>query len=266
MRSLHPAVTFDLWHTLVYLEPEAEEGYMRRQVDEAVAILEGSDPEPGVPRASLTDLRAAFEKEYSSAVTAAGEGRTVTPAEQLTRASRAVGRVPRPEKYLEALARTVASTPFRVSAETLPVLRELRETGYSIGVISNTVGEPGRFLRPVLEQLGFDEAVQTYTFSDEHPWTKPAPEIFRNALLGLGSGPAAAVHVGDGWSDVEGARRAQLLGGVLFTGLQVYGERYRTLFLPSGWDQPPAEHRAATLREVIPIVRRLLPVGSRDAR
>ncbi|MGI0128774.1 MAG: HAD family hydrolase [Thermoplasmata archaeon] len=261
-----PAVTFDLWHTLVYLEPEAEEGYMRHQVEAAVQVLETSQMVGNASRASAEELRAAFEKEYADAVQAAGEGRTVTPAEQLSRAAEATGRVPRPDAYLAALERAVATTAFRQAPDALPVLRELGESGYTIGVISNTIGEPGRFLRPILHRMGFDDLVDQYTFSDEHPWTKPAPEIFDSALRGLDSDPSVAVHVGDGWSDIEGARRARMRGSILFTGLQQYGERYRVLFLPAGWDHPPADHRASALREVVPIVRRLVPTPRNGIR
>ena len=266
MRSAAPAVTFDLWHTLVYLEPEVEESYMRHQIDAATDVLEASDTVPGVPRRSGADLRAAFEREYSGAVVAAGEGRSITPAEQLIRAARAAGRVPRPDAYLDALERTVGSTQFRLASETLPVLRELRDRGYAVGVISNTVGEPGRFLRPILRGMGFDEYVQVYTFSDEQPWAKPAPEIFRSALAALGSNPSAAVHIGDAWSDIEGARRAGMLGGILFTGLQRYGERYRELFFPTGSDRPHSDYSVSTLSEVVPIVQRLVPPDRGTAR
>jgi HAD superfamily hydrolase (TIGR01549 family) len=266
MHLPRPSVTFDLWHTLLYLAPEDEEGYMRRQVDEAVAVLESSEVARGAARAPVPELRAGFEREYALAVDAAGEGRSVTPAEQLTRAALAVGRVPHPERYTEALERTLRSTPFRVSAGTIPVLRDLRVAGYSLGVISNTVGEPGRFLRPILHRMGFDEVVETWTFSDEGPWTKPAPEIFQKALEGLGSAPSNAVHVGDGWSDIEGARRAGLRGAVLFTGLQEYGERYRELFLPHGWADPRAKHRVSRLADVVPIVHRLLPLDGAAGR
>lgn len=259
MRLGRSAVTFDLWHTLVYLEAESEERYMARQVDIAVQVLAASEPLPGAPRAAEADLRAAFDREYVRAVAESADGRTVTPAEQLRRAAHATGRQARPGSYLEALEEVVGETPFLVAPDAISVLSELKEVGYQIGVLSNTIGEPGRFLRPILRRLGFDQYVDHYTFSDEYPWTKPAPEIFLAALSALGSDPTAAVHVGDGWSDIEGGRRAALAGTVLFTGLQEYGERYRKLFLSTGWRRPPSDHTASTLPEVVPIVRRLLP-------
>jgi FMN phosphatase YigB (HAD superfamily) len=257
-----PGVTFDLWHTLIYLEPEDEERYMRSQVDAAVEVLAASDHLPGAPPMAEVGLRAAFEQEYAAAVSASVDGRSVPPAEQLARAAQAVGRRSRPEAYLDRLAGLVRRTPFRIAPEAIPVLKALRESQYALGVISNTVGEPGRFLRPILHRMGLDEFVQAYVFSDEHPWTKPAPELFQLLLREIGSEASVAVHVGDGWSDIEGARRAGMAGGVLFTGLQRYGERYRELFLPPDWHLPDGEYRAQTLREVVPIIHRLVDPGA----
>ena len=49
--------------------------------------------------------------------------------------------------------------------------------------------------------------------------------------------------------------------GILFTGLQEYGARYKALFLPQGWDHPPTELVARRLDEVLALVRGLLPIG-----
>lgn len=256
-----PAVTLDLWHTLLYLRPEAEEKYMETQVRLATEVLTAAERRPGAAAEPDGELRRTFERVYAEAVSEAGLGRTVTPAEQILRAGALVGRLPRAEEYLRRLAEVVATLPFEQAPGALALLRSLAADGYRVGVISNTIGEPGAYLRPVLRGMGFDRFVDTYVFSDEHPWTKPAPEIFRTTLERLGAAPASAVHVGDGWSDVEGARRAGLRAGILFTGLQEYGARYRALFLPAGWDHPPTEHVVDRLEDVLAVVRRLLPVG-----
>jgi HAD superfamily hydrolase (TIGR01549 family) len=203
-------------------------------------------------------LRTLFEREFSAAVTEADAGRSVTPGTQLTRAARAAGRIARPEVYIDALERLVGGTPFRTAPEAIAVLGELRASGYAVGVISNTVGELGRFLRPILTRFGFDRYVEVYTFSDEHPWAKPAPEIFQSTLDALGSDPTVAVHVGDGWADIEGPRRAGMRGAILYTGLQEYGGRYRELNLPQGREVPPSDHRVSSLPDVVPIVHRML--------
>ncbi len=255
-----PAVTFDLWHTLMFLPPAAEERYMETQVEVARRALTAAARRPGAADRTEEELGRAFEREYARAVRLAGDGVTVTPAEQFRRAAEATGRDADVDAYLAALEPVVHRLALERAPGALELLRSLREDGYGVAVISNTVGEPGAFLRPTLTAMGFDPYVESYVFSDEFPWTKPAPEIFRTALAGLGAAPEDAVHVGDGWSDIEGARRARYRAGILFTGLQEYGERYRRLFLPEGWAHPPSEHVARRLEEVGSVVRELLPV------
>jgi HAD superfamily hydrolase (TIGR01509 family) len=255
-----PAVTLDLWHTLMYLDPESEEGYMQAQVNVARRVLAKSPQRPGAPDLSEAELGRVFERVYAEAVSAANEGRTVTPAEQMERAARETGRDPCAEAYLRGLRSQIRGTRFRRAPGALKLLRTLSEDGYRLAVISNTVGEPGAFLRPVLHEMGFDRYVETVIFSDEHPWTKPAPEIFLAALRELGETPDQAVHVGDGWSDLEGARRARFRAGILFTGLHEYGARYKSLFLPADWDRPATAHEVRRLGEVPDLVRSILPV------
>ncbi|HTW55776.1 MAG TPA: HAD family hydrolase [Thermoplasmata archaeon] len=252
------AVTLDLWHTLVYLDPEDEEAYMERQIETAVAVLAAAPPRREGAERSGDELRRVFEEEYAAAVAASQQGRSVPPAEQIERAGARVGRAVRSSDYLDGLRRLVAQTPFRLGPGAVEAVRALRTAGHRVAVISNTVGEPGATLRPMLREFGFDGPVQTFVFSDEHPWTKPDPAIFGEALARLGVPAARAVHVGDGWSDIEGARRAGMRGGVLFTGLQQYGHRYHQLFLPPGWASPETEHRIERLSELPPLVERLL--------
>lgn len=256
---LVPAVTLDLWHTLMYLDPAAEEEYMQGQVRIAREVLARSARLPGAPDLSEEELGRVYEKVLADAVAAANEGRTVTPVAQIVEAARIAGREPDPAAYLRGLELEVRSTRFRRAPGAVELLKTLTSDGYRLALISNTVGEPGAFLRPVLHEMGFDSYVGAVIFSDEHPWTKPAPEIFRAALGPLGEAPSDAVHVGDGWSDVEGARRARFRAAILFTGLHEYGARYKSLFLPEDWDRPKAPYRAARLDEVPAIVRTLLP-------
>jgi len=253
------AVTFDLWHTLIYLPPEAEETYMARQLAIGEKVLRQAPQDPAGPRRADGQLRSAFERSYAAAVTASVRGRSVTPAEQIARAARASGRVVDPDNYLEGLRSEVRRTPFLRAPGALPLLRGLRADGYRVAVISNTVGEPGAYLRPILTKMGFDRYVEDYVFSDEQPWTKPSPRIFRFALRRLGERPGRSVHLGDGWSDIEGARRAGYRGSILFTGLHAYGARYRDLFLSGSPRLPEATFRTRQLSEAGPLVRRLLP-------
>ncbi len=254
------AVTLDLWHTLIYLPPEDEEAYMAHQIAMGQEVLRSAPLLPGAPELSEADLGRAFERSYSAAVAASAQGRTVTPAQQVFRAAAETGRDADPKDYLRLLQDEISRTPFRLAPGALELVEDLRDWGYRVGVISNTVGEPGAFLRPILRSLGFDRFVETYVFSDEQPWTKPSPEIFRYALQRLNEPPDLAVHVGDGWADLEGARRAGYRGAVLFTGLHSYGARYRALFLPGLPEEPKAGYRTDRLEEVGPIVQKLLPM------
>jgi len=253
------AVTLDLWHTLIYLPPEEEERYMAHQLALGTEVLRSASTLPGAPRVTDLEIGKAFERAYVDAVAQSAEGRTVTPAEQLMSAANEVGRDADPRDYLSGLHDEIRRTHFRRAPGALELLGKLRAQGYHLGVISNTVGEPGAFLRPILASMELDRFVETFVFSDELPWTKPAPEIFRVALSQLSEEPSSAVHVGDGWSDLEGARRAGYRGAILFTGLHEYGEKYRRLFLPDVPGVPEADYRTDRLADVAPLIGKLLP-------
>lgn len=254
------AVTLDLWHTLIYLPPEDEETYMSRQIAMGQEVLVASPRRSGAPELTDAELGRAFEKAYAGAVAASAQGKSVTPAEQLIEAARETQRDVDPREYLGRLKAEIERTPFRTAPGALDLLQELRSGGYHVGVISNTVGEPGAFLRPILAKMGFDRFIESCVFSDEQPWTKPSPEIFRFALAQLNESPAQAVHVGDGWADVEGARRAGYRGAILFTGLSAYGARYRELFLPGAPREPATPYQTESLADVGAIVQKLLPL------
>jgi len=234
---------------------------MADQIRIAASALARAPPAPKGPRAPESELGSIFETEYADAVAAAAEGRTVSPRDQILRAALRAGREVDLTAYLADLQHEVETLPFRRAPGALELLRGLRADGYRLAVISNTVGEPGAFVRPTLTRMGFDDWVEGYIFSDEFPWAKPAPEIFRTALDRIGSVAGAAVHVGDGWSDMEGARRAGYRSGILFTGLQEYGERYRALFASSARHVDPSTPRVERLEEIAPLVRELLPLG-----
>lgn len=250
-------LSLDLWHTLVYLEPADEERYMREQVDLATAVLNEAPGVPGRKAAPPAAVRRSFQDVYAEAVVASQAGRTVTPSAQLLEAGRRVGRTPDPSAYLERLRALVARTPFRRAPRALSVLRQLRAEGWATAVVSNTVGEPGASLLPVLQRIGVVPLVDAFVFSDQLPWTKPSPEIFRAATERLGVARERTVHVGDGWVDIEGARRAGLRAGVLYTGLQHYGRRYRELFLPKGWAEPATPYRVGSWPELPGLLRSL---------
>lgn len=254
------AVTFDVWHTLIALSPADGDAYYRAQVHLAVEALRSAERLPGAPDLADEELARTFEQILAGGVADAGRGHSVTPQQQILRAGQATGRAVRPEAFLEPLDRVVTRLPFKPAPGAAGVLERLRGDGYRIGIVGNTVGETGASLLVALRSMHLAQYVETFVFSDEQPWAKPAPEIFWEALRRLGESPADAVHVGDSWFDIEGARRAGLRGSILFTGLQDYGERYRALNLPASPPRPPADHVAGDMNEVLSLVHELLPL------
>jgi putative hydrolase of the HAD superfamily len=91
--------------------------------------------------------------------------------------------------------------------EVAPLLRELRDRGIRIGVLSNTMWPRSLHERVFLRDdvLGLiDGAV----YSSEIPWTKPHPEAFQAAMAAVGvTDPASCVFVGDRpYDDIFGAK------------------------------------------------------------
>ncbi|MGC2289490.1 MAG: HAD-IA family hydrolase, partial [Thermoplasmata archaeon] len=87
-------------------------------------------------------------------------------------------------------------------------------------------------LQQRLDCAGVGGYIEAWAFSDQLPWTKPAPEIFWHCLGMLSTRRERAVHVGDGWVDIAGARAAGLRAGILYSGERRYGETYGRLIGP----------------------------------
>jgi FMN phosphatase YigB (HAD superfamily) len=86
---------------------------------------------------------------------------------------------------------------------TAAALQELRDAGYTIGVVSNADGRIDRFL----EQAGLLQYLDFVVDSGVVGIEKPDPRIFGIACQRAGVQPAEAVHVGDFYDiDVVGAR------------------------------------------------------------
>ena len=98
---------------------------------------------------------------------------------------------------------------WRLYPETMGILKELKERGYELGIISNFDTR----LFNVLRGLGIADLFDTVTISSLAHAAKPAPAIFRLALEKHAVDPDEAAHVGDSLrDDVEGARQAGLSG------------------------------------------------------
>lgn len=248
-------MTFDLWHTLVYLGPDEEERYMERQLQLATELLSASPGPTGRPP-STDPARAAFQLERSAAIAASTRGESRSVRTQFERAAHRLDSRADALEYLDRLRGELLRTPFRPAPGALELLSRLRSSGFRIGVVSNTIGEPGALLRPLLRRMGFGRDVEAWTFSDEHAWTKPSPALFRQCLGRLGVPSRRAVHVGDGWMDLEGARRAGYLASVLYTGLQEYSPSYRAFVVGAGHRAARADYRIGRLDELPSVLHR----------
>ncbi len=97
--------------------------------------------------------------------------------------------------------------------DVAPLLRELRDRGIRVGVLSNTLWPRSAHERVFTrdEVLGLiDGAV----YSSEIPWTKPHPEAFLAAMAAVGvTDPGSCVFVGDRpYDDIYGAKRLGMRG------------------------------------------------------
>jgi putative hydrolase of the HAD superfamily len=98
-----------------------------------------------------------------------------------------------------------ASSTWVLDPGAIPVLRQLRERGYKIGLVSNWDGT----LAATCSELGLTPYVDYVGDSTVFGRSKPDPSFFLHVLDMLGVRPEHAFHVGDHYAaDVEGARAA----------------------------------------------------------
>ena len=92
-----------------------------------------------------------------------------------------------------------------VEPGTLETLAQLKDRGFTLGVVSNADGRVASFL----ELVGINEYLDFVVDSGAVGVEKPNPRIFQIALEQARSAPEQTVHVGDVYEvDVVGARAA----------------------------------------------------------
>ena len=205
------AVTFDLWQTL--LLDTREQGRARAQVRingarDALAQL-GMDY-------SEDHVREAYRACYRTCHATREEDRDISFREQV---EVFIGLIE--EGLLKRLPNTTVQQITTAYADSFFVyppwpheaatsaLRQVSESGYAMGLISNTGMTPGTVFRTFMRQQGLLQYFQVMVFSDEVLLAKPGVEIFRHALEKLGASPEETVHVGDHLqNDVLGAKQA----------------------------------------------------------
>lgn len=110
-----------------------------------------------------------------------------------------VAQCPGVDSHLAGSLYDVMPLRWQAYADTLPVLRALRDRGVRTAIVSNV----GFDLRPVMERTGItvDAVVQSFLVGS----VKPDAGIFEHALGLLGAAPQASLMVGDSWRDDAGA-------------------------------------------------------------
>jgi FMN phosphatase YigB (HAD superfamily) len=86
-------------------------------------------------------------------------------------------------------------------ADTVPVLRRLRELGIRIAIVSDINFE----LEPLFEAYGVADCIDGYALSFQHGWVKPDPAAFKLGLELLGLPASEVLMVGDRASRDGGA-------------------------------------------------------------
>lgn len=116
---------------------------------------------------------------------------------------------PLKKSYGEALLKNMPALTDGIG-ETLDALKKM---GYSIGLITNTGHTAGRGLKEVLKRLGLLHYFDTLTFSSDMKIRKPQTNIFTRTLGAMDAKPRNSAHVGDDiMNDVFAARKVGMKG------------------------------------------------------
>lgn len=86
----------------------------------------------------------------------------------------------------------------RLHDDVVHVLKELKERGFSVGIISNTPwGCPSRLWKKELERYGLLEYLDDCVFCVDVGWRKPDVRVFNYALERLGVEAEECLFIGD---------------------------------------------------------------------
>jgi FMN phosphatase YigB (HAD superfamily) len=255
------AITFDVWHTLIQLSPEAEDRYIRLQESTLAGVLRSSPRSSGHGLDKVLSPEDAAHRVFAAAMGRKGQGSPI--AALAGNAARLAGREADTAAWVRAIEALVDEQPFEEVSGAREQLRRVKVDGYRTGIVSNLVGESGVSIRKVLGRLDMARFIDSWAFSEELPWAKPAPEIFWHALGPLDTPPTEAVHIGDLGSDVHGARAAGFRASVLFRGSRAYGPLYASLCRTDDPIDPPPDRLLSSWEDLPAVLESLFAEPSR---
>lgn len=207
------AVTFDLWHTLIY---EPNDRFSRRTRMIRIRETWNALNENG-HKISLDEVKVAYHHHDFMLEEIWSQWEDVAEKTQIRMLLDCLGiKKGRKELY------EVLKTPYGDALlNNMPSLTEgiddalgtLRDKGYSLGLISNTGRTAGRGMKEVMKRLGILQYFDVLTFSSDVKIRKPQSNIFNRTLGSMGVKTKNAAHVGDDvMTDVMASRKAGMKG------------------------------------------------------
>jgi FMN phosphatase YigB (HAD superfamily) len=226
------AVTFDFWDTLVRTDDGGTVGARRAKM---VALLGGFGHE--IEAVTFDDALQQTWRVYVEHWQSNRQFRARDGAEHVLTLL---------DVQLDAEQRAAAVRTFEHAAADLDMeltdgvgatLTALHERGIKLGIICDVGMTPSPVLRGWLADHGVLDLFDHWSFSDEVGYYKPAPEIFRDALTGLGRiAPGRAAHVGDlRRTDVAGAQAMGMIA------VRYRGENDDSAPSDDGYDRPEGD-------------------------
>jgi putative hydrolase of the HAD superfamily len=203
-------VTFDLWETLIFDEPEKDEARGRMRYEGLQRVL----ADRGI-RLAGEDLKRGYEQSGPRLQSVWDRNEEVPIIDQIGLIVELAAR--RPVAFdlswiqlLEAAyVDPILSIPPKLNTDAAGVLEAVRNRGYKIGLISNTGRSPGRVLRQLLDTYGVLKFFDATVFSNEVKRRKPDRTIFDRAADLLSAEKEMIVHIGDNpEADFWGAKNA----------------------------------------------------------
>jgi putative hydrolase of the HAD superfamily len=178
------AVLFDLYDTLVWTEWPL----LRERLAETIGL-------------TTRDVMRGFVQTREGR----GVGAFGSAEGDLAAVLRAAGGSPTDEQIRELTAgeiRALADGGVHLYADSLPVLRELRQRGIATAIVSNC----DHLTRPIVDALGLEDEADAVVLSFEVEVMKPDPEIYRIALERIGAVARSSTFVDDQPAYLDGAR------------------------------------------------------------
>lgn len=212
------AITFDLWDTLIQEIPEHRVALLRQRKDALHDKLGALGH-----HYDIGDIESAYQLsgEYLQQIWARDRDLPVDD-HLLLMLSCIDSRLPSKlgpsgiDELREIYIDTLLRLPPELFDDVEYALKSLSDSGFRLGLISNTGRTPGSVLRILLRDLKIDHYFDFMTFSNETLVRKPERGIFKHALSGLHVAPRLSVHVGDNRvADFEGANKAGMLALII---------------------------------------------------